>query len=360
MHPRLQEVFDYAERARTDLLTLLTEVTPDEWESRAGSGGWTVREVVEHLALVESGSVRALFRAFRTARDAGLGQETEAGSVLSSLDWSRLTEVVTPIKAPSFTQPTGASIAELREQLATSRSGLRKFAAEADGYALAGVEFPHPRLGSLNLYQWVLMIGQHERRHLRQIRNILTEVAGTSRFANPAGDAKAAAAGYTAALLDLLGARDPVAVWRELPDEIDRLTSDLTDDEARRPERDGKWCVQQVVSHLVDTETVYGYRVRRIVAEDTPPILGYDQDRWAQRLHYTEESLGQLRTELRVLRTRNLRFIERLSAAERERVGMHDERGPESVWHIVKLLAGHDFVHRNQLARIRRAIGRPA
>jgi uncharacterized damage-inducible protein DinB len=178
-----------------------------------------------------------------------------------------------------------------------------------------------------------------------------------SLFTNPASDSKAAGAAYTAALIEALGSRDPLVVWRELAPAVDALTADVSDTDARRPEREGKWSIVQVVSHLVDSETVYGYRMRRIVAEDTPPILGYDQDAWANRLGYEREPLDDLRRELAVARARNLRFVERLTPAELQRYGVHNERGNESVAHIVKLLAAHDLVHRAQLARIRRAIG---
>jgi uncharacterized damage-inducible protein DinB len=179
-------------------------------------------------------------------------------------------------------------------------------------------------------------------------------------FSNPASDSKAAGAAYTAALLELLGDREPLAIWRELPDAIDRLTEGMTPEEAATPEREGKWCVAQVVGHLVDSEVVYAYRIRRIVAEDSPVILGYDQDRWASRLGYRDEPLAALREELRILRRRNLRFIERLDDNELDRYGVHNERGNESVRHLVRLLAAHDLVHRNQIQRIRKAIGQPA
>lgn len=181
-----------------------------------------------------------------------------------------------------------------------------------------------------------------------------------TQFANPAGAARDAGAAYTAALLELLGNREPLAVWAELPEAIDKLTADVTAADAVRPEADGKWSIAQVVSHLVDTEVVYAYRVRLIVAQESPPIAGYDQDLWAKRLHYQEESLDDLRAELRALRGRNLRFVRRLSSAERERVGLHDERGPESVSHILKMLAAHDLLHRAQIVRVRKAIGLPA
>jgi hypothetical protein len=39
------------------------------------------------------------------------------------------------------------------------------------------------------------------------------------------------------------------------------------------------------------------------------------------------------------------------------RVGMHSERGPESLGHLIKLMGGHDLVHRRQIDRVLKAAG---
>jgi DinB superfamily len=178
-----------------------------------------------------------------------------------------------------------------------------------------------------------------------------------SIFTNPAGAAREEAQAYTAALLELLGDRDPHTVLAALPDAVEALTVGVDEALARRPEREGKWSIVQVVSHLADTETVYGYRMRMIVAQDAPPIQGYDQDLWGDRLHYRDEPLSVVVGELRMLRGRNLRFTRCLDDTELDRVGVHSERGRESVRHNLRLVAAHDLLHRAQLARIRRAVG---
>lgn len=357
MHRRLAEVISYTEAARIDLLGLVSPLAPEAWEMRAPDGGWSVREVVAHLHLVEDSCVRALFRTFRAARDAGLGPETEITSVLSSLDAAGLPQARTRIVAPPFVTPSDPpSPEELLGKLEHSRNGLRQWSLEADGFALGEIKFPHQVLGPLDLYQWALFVGQHERRHIAQLLRILRP-HGESPFANPASIAADAGTRYTAALLGVLGEREPLGVWAQLPNAIDELTRHVTPEQAVVPERPGKWSIVQVVSHLVDTEAVYAYRMRLIVAEASPAIFGYDQDLWAQRLHYEKESLDTLRNELRVARGRNLRFVRSLSETERARVGLHNERGPESVWHTVKLIAAHDLVHRNQITRIKAALG---
>jgi hypothetical protein len=179
----------------------------------------------------------------------------------------------------------------------------------------------------------------------------------TASFSNPAGAAKEAAARYTRALLDLLGDHDPIAVQSELTASLERAVAGLSDAQLRQPEKPGKWSVIEVVQHLADSEIVYGYRIRMILASDTPNIEGYDQDAWAQRLRYAETSLPDALAQVRILRGRTLHLLRGLRPDEWERAGMHSERGRESVRHITKLLAAHDLVHLRQIERIKSAIG---
>jgi hypothetical protein len=113
----------------------------------------------------------------------------------------------------------------------------------------------------------------------------------------------------------------------------------------------------QVLQHLADSDLVWGWRVRLILSQDKPPITGYDQDLWAERLHYADADAHEALATFGVLRRDNVRLIERASPADLQRVGVHSERGEESVGYLVRLYAGHDLLHLNQLSRIRRALG---
>ena len=171
-------------------------------------------------------------------------------------------------------------------------------------------------------------------------------------FANPASEAKANAARYIAELLAVLGDRDPWEVLGELVPWLKRKLAGVSDAELRRPEAPGKWSVLQVAQHLADSELVYGYRIRMIVAHDEPEIQGYDQDLWVTRLSYNSMALADTMAELELLRRLNHRLIRSLSEAHLDRVGQHSERGPESVRKILSMLAAHDLVHRRQIERL--------
>jgi hypothetical protein len=97
---------------------------------------------------------------------------------------------------------------------------------------------------------------------------------------------------------------------------------------------------------------VFGWRIRLVLAQDRPPVTGYDQDRWAARLHYSEGDPVEAIERFGVLRRANLRLLERASEADLQRVGVHAERGEETLEHLINLYAGHDLLHLRQLERI--------
>jgi hypothetical protein len=176
MHPRLSELMDYADATRRDLQALVYTFPPDQVQRPGGDGAWSLSQQLGHLHLVEQSSVRAMFRALKDAKNAGLGAETETSSVRALLDRTDLVAGTRKLEAPPFTQPADAPDVETAmARLAESRQGLHAWAAAADGFALATVTFPHPALGTLNLYEWVLMIAGHEVRHMAQIRALREE-----------------------------------------------------------------------------------------------------------------------------------------------------------------------------------------
>ncbi|HEY0784068.1 MAG TPA: DinB family protein [Thermoanaerobaculia bacterium] len=176
-------------------------------------------------------------------------------------------------------------------------------------------------------------------------------------FTNPAQGATTRSSAYVENLLALLGDRDPLTVLPVLADEVAALVAGMSEAQVRQPEKEGKWSVIQVVQHLADIEIVYGYRFRLILAQPEPTIQGFDQDAWAERLRYSDAKLDEAMEQLRVLRGVNVRLYRSLDGKQLDRVGLHSERGPESVRHILRLVAAHDLVHRRQIERIKRAIG---
>lgn len=171
-------------------------------------------------------------------------------------------------------------------------------------------------------------------------------------FSNPAGGAVAGATAYVRALLDLLGAREPLEVLPELMPWLDRRLAGVPEARLRRPEAPGKWSVAAIVQHLADSELILAVRARLILSEERPPIQGFDQDLWAERFRYDEASIDLALAQLRGLRGANLALWRRLGPADLAREMIHSERGPESLGHLLRLMAAHDLVHRRQIERV--------
>src|SRR5262249_32846530 len=157
-----------------------------------------------------------------------------------------------------------------------------------------------------------------------------------SVFTNSASRSREQAQAYTAAILDLLGDRDPLGVLRDTPRALGDAVRGLSDGQLSAREAPGKWSTRHVVQHLADSELVWGYRLRLVLAQDRPTIIGYDQDLWADRLGYGQAPTDQAADDFATMRRANLRLLAAASEADLERVGVHSERGEESVAHMIK------------------------
>lgn len=177
-----------------------------------------------------------------------------------------------------------------------------------------------------------------------------------SVFTNPAARSADQAKAYTTAVLELLGARNPLEVLDHTASALRVSIDGLTEQQLSEPDAPGKWSVRQVLQHLADSELVCGYRLRMVLAHDRPELTGYDQDLWAERLRYDQADADQSLQDFSLLRRANLRLLRRASAEDLKRVGVHAERGEESVEHMIRLYAGHDLLHLRQLDRIRRVV----
>ena len=177
-----------------------------------------------------------------------------------------------------------------------------------------------------------------------------------SVFSNTAENSPEERAKYAGAVLELVGGRGPFDVLGDTPKALTRAVAGLTATQLRTAEAPGKWSIAQVLRHLADSEVVWGWRMRLILAQDRPPITGYDQDLWADRLHYADADSAESLETFAVLRRDNLRLLERATPEDLTRVGVHAERGEESAGYLRGLYAGHDLLHLNQIERIKKTI----
>lgn len=182
-------------------------------------------------------------------------------------------------------------------------------------------------------------------RHARLFGQVYDAVQSGGMGETP--DPVAEAAEYQRFILSQLGDDDPAVVQAETPEILRRLF-DKAGDRLRFQPAKGKWSVLQIAGHMLDGELVSSARYRWILAQDEPTLVGYDQDVWVERLKHQDADPEELLGLFETLRTANLGLWTRSSEAERARVGMHEERGPESFELTFRLIGGHDRNHLNQ------------
>ena len=121
-----------------------------------------------------------------------------------------------------------------------------------------------------------------------------------------------------------------------------------------RPAPD-KWSVRQIVAHLSDSELVAAERFRRMLAEEEPPIAGYDEKKWAENLDYARRKPSQSLEMFRRLRQENYELLKELPEAAFARKGIHSERGPMTVLDWLVIYARHAEKHTEQIRAARAA-----
>jgi len=114
----------------------------------------------------------------------------------------------------------------------------------------------------------------------------------------------------------------------------------------------GKWSAAEIIHHLADSEMTSALRLRRLLAEEAPWIVGYDQDRYAVRLHYNERPVGPSLDMFRAARAATVPLLDLMTEADWNRTGTHSESGPYSAEDWLRIYAAHAHGHADQLRRL--------
>ena len=180
MQARTAELLAFLDGHHRDLRTALDSVPADRRERHPGSGGWSVANVVEHLGLVETNVTRVLTARTGEARTKGLGP-ARAAPVVDESEVARYLDRERRLVSGESSQPkAGLALEAAWSRLDAARTLTTGLLHDVDGLDVTGVVFPHPALGTLNFYQWIVFLGGHESRHRLQILEIDRALATTS------------------------------------------------------------------------------------------------------------------------------------------------------------------------------------
>jgi hypothetical protein len=148
--------------------------------------------------------------------------------------------------------------------------------------------------------------------------------------------------------------KEPLVVQAATPRKLERLIKGTPTSQLRKRPAAGRWSASEIVAHLGDAEIVIAFRMRLILGAPGSPIAAYDQDSWVTSGHYEKRDPHKSVEQFSVVRAANLALLKSLTPEQWKQYGMHSERGQETIEQIVRMTAGHDINHLQQIERILR------
>jgi hypothetical protein len=113
----------------------------------------------------------------------------------------------------------------------------------------------------------------------------------------------------------------------------------------------GRWSAHEVVVHCADSEANAALRIRYLLAEEDPVIIGYDQEKWARAFDYHSEPLEPALAAVEAARGRTVPLLRRLGEEDWAKEGRHTESGRYTAEEWLGVYAAHLEGHAAQIER---------
>lgn len=161
---------------------------------------------------------------------------------------------------------------------------------------------------------------------------------------------------YQQKLCDLVGDKDPIKSMAATGAKLRTIVETHDADLLRSRPFEGKWTPCEIIGHMTDGEWTFGFRIRHMLCDKEPKLTGMDQDLWVEHQRHNEREPAELVDMFECLRAYNLVLWDKMEEEDLKKTAVHAERGPESLMLTMRMIAGHDLSHLDQLKRYIEAI----
>lgn len=140
-----------------------------------------------------------------------------------------------------------------------------------------------------------------------------------------------------------------LALLRSTPAGLATLLSSLPQETWTQPSAPDEWSLTEIVCHLRDVEREVNLpRIRRLLAEENPFLVGEVTDVWVKERHCADQDGPQVLADFTAARKEALGLLEGLGT-EWSRPARHAIFGPTTLQELVGFVAGHDRAHIQQV-----------
>ena len=150
---------------------------------------------------------------------------------------------------------------------------------------------------------------------------------------------------YYGRYIDLVGSGDVLATLTRQMAETQALLRGLPASVSTYRYAPGKWSVNEVVGHLIDSERIFGARALRFARADATPLPGFEQDDYVRNSSFDTYPLAELAAELASVRESSVFLFKHLSEDAWMRRGSANN-AEVTVRALAYIIAGHELHHR--------------
>ena len=154
---------------------------------------------------------------------------------------------------------------------------------------------------------------------------------------------------YTQRILSYSEGGDPLELLESAPQKLASLLVGKSNQQLARQPAPERWSVAEIAAHLSDTEIAVAWRIRQILGTNAIPVQAFDQNAWASTFDYAHRDVSASIELFRVLRVANVALLKSVPRKLWDNYGVHQERGNESIAHMMRTMAGHDLNHLRQI-----------
>jgi DinB superfamily len=150
---------------------------------------------------------------------------------------------------------------------------------------------------------------------------------------------------YAAQYVSLLaGTEDILGALEHQPEELNKLFSGLTDEQAGYRPSPQKWSIKEILGHINDAERIFSYRALRIARNDKTALAGFEQDDYVRAGHFDKRQFSELLDEFITARKATLSLMRSFPSDAWARRGVANGAGV-SVRALAYVVGGHVAHH---------------
>jgi uncharacterized damage-inducible protein DinB len=148
-----------------------------------------------------------------------------------------------------------------------------------------------------------------------------------------------------------------IDLYLDGPVQLRRAVADMSAAQLQARPVPGKWSTLEVVCHLVDSEQAWCHRMKRVIADERPLLIGYDESRFTATLRYHDHDLKTELILMEGMRAQMALVLRTLPESAWARTGVHNERGLITLEEMLQAEVEHVPHHIAHIIEKRRALG---